>query len=226
MSNLVEYVVEYAEWQEEEFQRDQKRAEKSKQGKYPKYDNEGKLRVRFLPPRIGEPRFVEVFQHMYKNEDGDFIKYVCPEKAGERDCADCARARKLFATGNKVDERAAREFLPRKRIFANGIDRDDEMFGPKVFELRSAQYDALLKIRGIVGDLTHPEKGYDITLTKTGKGFDTEYGAINAGQQTVLGDMGWITRQEDIRLYAQVPTPEELEKLGVSSVEESDDYVE
>src|SRR5690606_2954350 len=102
MSNL----VQYEEWSDEELRRDKERAEKQKQGKFLRYGDSGKLTVRFLPPRPGEKRFVEVMEHAYKTDnDGKFVKYVCPEKAGVRACHDCARSRKLFATKNPVDEK-------------------------------------------------------------------------------------------------------------------------
>jgi len=223
MGNL----VEYQDWNDEEFKEDKKRAEKEKQGKYLRYGEDGKLRVRFLPPRVGEPRFLEVYEHFYKSDDDKWVKYVCPEKSGDRDCTDCARARKLFATGSEVDKKRAKDFVAKKKIYVNVIDRDDEIFGPKILELKASQKARLFKIRDIKGNFTDPgPRGYDITLTKSGKGFSTEYDAFD-NDRSELGDEGWIARQADLREMTTVPTDEELEKMGVPLFEpDTDDEAE
>lgn len=221
MGNL----VQYQDWDDEELKEDKKKAEKEKAGKYLRYPADGRLRVRFLPPRLGEPRFLKVYEHFFKSDDDKWIKFVCPEKAGVRDCPICAEVRKLFATGVEADEKRAKDLLAKKNVYANVIDRDDEIFGPKIINLRSKQVGRLFEdensIRDLKGNFTDPgEKGYDIILTKSGKGFKTKYDAFDS-DRSPLGDMGWIDRQEDLRPLAVVLSGEELEeKYGIAPLED------
>lgn len=175
--------------------------------------------VRFLPPtpEMSSP-FLISHQHYLRVPGADRpVVFACPMKLAGRYCPACAYAQKLQSSGNQADRKQAWEFMPRMRVFANVIDREDEASGPKVLGFGKMIYESLIKLRMdeyTGGDYTHPETGFDIVIERTGMGKnDTSYAVRAARNSSPLGDMRWIETQHDLNRFATPPTEEELKEM-------------
>lgn len=178
---------------------------------------EGKNLVRFMPPALGvETPFQVVSQHYIKNPTGNAVVFACPRVMQKRFCPACQKANQFKATGNSADKKAAMELFPRRRIFANVIDRTDQEAGPKILAFGKTIQESLVKIRkneDIGGDFTCPKEGFDIQIERSGQGLNTSYHVLPARRESPLGNMEWIAMQHDLSRYAIVPDDEDLGEM-------------
>jgi hypothetical protein len=106
---------------------------------------------------------------------------------------------------------------PKKRVFINVVDRAAPEDGPKVLAIPKQVADALTALRkdeDVGGDFTHPEDGFDITITKpkTFKG-GKKYTVMPArGNSPLAPDTEtmntWISEQPSHSRYSTVETTE------------------
>lgn len=158
---------------------------------------EGKNRIRILPPPAGfSDPFRKVFTHyvVVKGEKGEqTMALVCPKrtkirdkdgnlvKSGE-DCAICAAAEDLEATGNPLDKNKAYSYRAQARIYVNVLDRKDPTQTVKILGLAPTVYKELVALREGDGDeddpgvdFTHPLEGYDVSVVREGTDKSTKY---------------------------------------------------
>jgi hypothetical protein len=195
---------------------------------------EGRSLVRILPPRAGETSpFRVVRQHFIKPAgNGSPVVFVCPRVASKGRCPACEQAAKLRATGLKIDRDRAWELMPKMRVFANVIDRNDMDAGPKVLGFGKMIYEELVDLRqdpDSGGDFTHPEKGYDIIITRKGTGKnDTSYSVKLARSASPITDDDeeaslWYESMENLDQFAAVKPYEDIcDELGLEAPEEID----
>lgn len=147
--------------------------------------DEGTYRVRLLPILNDDAEFIGEIKSFYLGND---IRTVySPDTIGEP-CALTEAYNELKKSDDEDDAEMAKKMSPRNSYLAPVIFYKD-LKGKKVDEERSGK---LLKIsKGVYsqlidlyldddewGDLTDPKDGYDIKITRTGKGLmDTEYDA-------------------------------------------------
>ncbi len=180
----------------------------------------GRNVLRFLPPPVGQRSpFVMTHQH-YITPPGQqqAVSFNCPRVMGKRACFACAHADKLKATGNKADFDEAKQFFPKLRVYANVIARANPEAGPQVAAFGKMVHEALVALRAdedAGGDYTHPLDGFDIIVEKTGSGLDTKYKVLPARVTSELGDLEWISLQQNLQRFGTVPEDDEIiEKLG------------
>lgn len=163
---------------------------------------EGKTILRILPPwRPGvKLPWKRLFLHRIPNPNApdDFPLVVpCPQKNDKKSCIACAEVKRLRAAGKK-DE--AKELASKPRFFANVVRNEPE---PHVFKWEFGQtiMDALMEIMldGDYGDITHPQTGRLLHVTRKGTGMmDTRYSVIPGGSQRPLPDMSVLERLHDL----------------------------
>lgn len=183
----------------------------------------GKNVLRFLPPRAGEKSpFQVVHQHYIElpGGGGKAAAFNCPRlhKAGFN-CPACARAEELRATGNQADYELAGKYLPRRRVFANVVDRADPERGVVILPFGKTVHEQLLSLRGneeAGGDFTDPSGyGFDVTIERKGEKLNTEYKVFGSRRNSPLGNDDWLDEMHDLSRLARVESEEEiLKKLG------------
>lgn len=170
----------------------------------------GKNVLRFLPPREGEKSpFVVVHQHYIEVPGGQkAASFTCPRMHKQGACPACARAQELRDTGNPADYERAGKLLPRRRVFANVIDRSDPERGPVILPMGKTIHEQLLALRDneeAGGDFTDPtETGFDITIEKSGEGLKTEYKVFPARNNKALGNDEWLDQMHDLNRLSRV----------------------
>jgi len=213
-------MVQYGSWSVDEAKKAIKELDKKETQAALFYKLEvGQNVVRFVPPtpEMKSP-FLISHQHYLRVPGADRpVVFACPMKLAGRHCPACAYAQKLQNSGNQADRKQAWEFMPRMRVFANVIDREDEASGPKVLGFGKMIYESLIKLRMdeyTGGDYTHPENGFDIVIDRTGMGKqDTSYSVRAARNSSNLGDMSWIRDQHDLTRFATPPSEAELREM-------------
>jgi len=188
----------------------------------------GQNALRFLPPPEGKTSpFVVSYQHWVTLPDGSRSNMNCGRMVAKQRCPVCEKMDDLLRSGNEVDFKAASEFKPKLRVFANIIDRDDEAKGVQVFGFGKSVLDQLVAIRKDTragGDFTDIEDGFDIILTKKGEGMKTEYTCLASRESSALSDDAdlsslWMDNQYDLDVYKRVlPYEEAYAKLTGESV--------
>lgn len=195
--------------------------------------------VRFLPPPVGSTSpFVIASQHFFRpNPVAKPVVVNCPRVMEQKPCPICKKADEL-SKGNKLDQQAAKSLWPRRRIYANVIDRKNERSGPLVLAFGKLLHEDIIAYRKnkAFGDFTHPVTGYDFLIQRSGTGqFDTEYRVMPA-ERCALGDMSlvsggaapggsalsWIENQADLSKYEIVLSYDEIREAIARAMEGED----
>ncbi len=173
---------------------------------------EGRNIFRVVPPMKGGKLFKIYFQHFVDRPDGTKAGFACPSRtnAAGKPCPACAHAKKLQDSGNALDMDLAKRFWPKQRVLVNVIDRADPEAGCKVLGITKGTFEKIRKLREseeLGGDFSHPIKGYDLCIDRTGTGLQTEYTVVASRNNSVLGPddetMGtWIKEQNDLEPLA------------------------
>jgi len=177
----------------------------------------GKNVVRFLPAPVGQKPFVLVLEHQL-NIAGKFINFACPRQMAKKACPVCRKIDEKKTTGNPADYERAKEWFPRKRIYAYCIDRVEPEMGPKIVAVGKQIWEQLKQMREDVdfgGDFTHPITGFDVVVNRKGTSkHDTEY-LCKPTRQSELGNDEWLAQVGDLSRFGRLFTEKEiLEKLG------------
>lgn len=221
MGNL----VKYGEYTPEAAQQEEKDSKSAGGAGFVKLQP-GKNVVRILPPAQGRTSpFRVIYQHYLRvaGAEGPVV-FVCPRQEAKRPCPVCKEADRLKRSGNPADRDRAGELFPSRRVFANAVDRSDPEGGVKVLVVGKTVHESLIAIRKDAdagGDFTHPTKGFDIIIERTGTGKqDTRYTVRPARNSTPLSADAkqmdeWLSSMRDLEEHARVLDQEELEaKLG------------
>lgn len=139
-------------------------------------------RVRILPTGDEEEFVKEITQFYLGNE----IKGVISPSTFNEPCAILEAYDELKASKDDDDKSLAKTFTPRQRylvlcaIYKDQAGKElDEQNSPKFIVLTSGMYQEIIDLyldETDWGDMTDPEKGYDLKLGRTGSGkTDTEY---------------------------------------------------
>lgn len=176
----------------------------------------GKSVVRFLPPPLGKKSPFRVVWTHYINLPGskDPISFACPMREANRSCPVCQKAEGFKRSGNDADFKKALDLFPKRRVYANIVDREHPEKGVQVFGFGKTIHEALAKIRAdedAGGDFTNPDTGFDIIVEREGTGKnDTNYTVMAARKQSKLGDYELISQQHDLERFAKVLSEEEI----------------
>lgn len=191
---------------------------------------DGRNVIRILPPTPGtEDFYVESLVHY---NVGPNKKMVTCGKMARGTCAVCSYVDALFKSGDKQDEALAKRMKAKSRYYFNVIDRTVEDTaeefgnvlvygsGPTVFT----------DILGIIvdpdyGDITNADEGYDLIITKSGKGLDTEYKTNARPKQSAIGIGDWAEKAVDLSTLTKPRSDADLELIleGKDPKEENKD---
>jgi len=181
--------------------------------------DEGTYRVRLLPIINEEDEFIKEAKSFYLGKDAGSV--YSPDTFGDP-CALTESYNELKASDNEEDIELAKKMSPRNSYLApvifykdaKGKKVDDEK-GVKLLKLSKGVYSQIIDLyldEDEWGDLTDPKKGYDIKITRTGKGLmDTEYDCKPCKNSPLL---------------AKYKTPVDLDKMVKDLVASYDDTVE
>ena len=152
---------------------------------------EGKTRIRILPvPVVGSPVSVpgqfwlESAVHWIKTEKGGKPVAVVGNSEvvyGTPSPIDAAIERAIRSASSDEDLEIMKEWKAKKSVLVNaivrsGVDKSDD---PVPFELTPTTFAAILsqieEYESDHGNILDPKNGFDFTIERVGKGFDTKY---------------------------------------------------
>ena len=148
---------------------------------------DGKNVRRILPPKGDKTMFYsEGYVHFGLGPEGkDFA--TCSSTFGKK-CAICEYLDSIKDSKSKEDKEFIQKARKTKRIYLNVLNRDsnDEEEKPVILPVGKM---ILKQIIDIIcdpdyGDITDFESGRDVTITKSGKGMNTEYAVIAKPKET------------------------------------------
>lgn len=176
---------------------------------------EGKNTVRILPPWSEEGLWYKegVIHYGLKNKDGKERGYACL-KQFDKDCPICEKREELAKQGAEGKELADR-LRGRVKFYANVLDYK---VGKVVIWGFSAKIlSTLLSYCSDpdFGDISDPEKGYDVIVERTGTGqTDTRYAVRCRPKPTALEGDTWEDGIKDLdTAVIEEPDVEKLEEL-------------
>lgn len=179
------------------------------------------LTVRLVPPvdPTASP-WHSRWRHFYKDEDGGWVSYTCPQKTSRGRCPDCVQAGRLRNSDVKAEKDLGFELSANHEIVVNVIVRGEEDQGPRPLVLSApagkaqgkTQYEKLTQAishKKFGGDPLNPRRGRDIVITKVGGGTTTgtSYNIQLDPQDTPLAPtdeqaLEWIHGQPDLAAQA------------------------
>ena len=173
---------------------------------------DGENIIRILPPTWEEHDHygLDVWVHAFVGPDRS--TYLCPMKMKNEPCPICKLAREAKVAG---EDEEAKQLQAQRRVMVWIIDRDNEKATPALFDMSwSMDRDIAAlchnKRTGKVLLIDHPDEGYDIIFTRTGKGLNTRYigMAVDRESSPVMADEA---EQEKVLEYIQEnPIPDVL----------------
>ncbi len=200
------------------------------------YPKEGVTRVRLKSPGMDQEIAIEII-HFYLG--GDLGSVISPATFVEA-CPFMEKYKELKESDDDDDKELAKRLVPKRKYIVGGTLYKDE----KGKEIDTDRVDKGIMIaRGVYqdiielfldedewGDMTDPKEGYDIKITRSGKGKnDTEY-TVSPCQKKPLEKkyQGYIDLEKIVR--GQIPTYADLEqtlnkylKVSGNDEEEEDD---
>ena len=96
----------------------------------------------------------------------------------------------LQKSKSKQDKKLADQIKAKRRIYINVLSRDDEEETPKVLPIGVTILKGLLETicDPDYGDITDPETGRDVTITRKGQGLNTEYSVLPKPKSSVVSE--------------------------------------
>ena len=139
---------------------------------------EGDNIIRILPPTWDDPDHYGLTLGFHFSIGPEHSAFICPFKFKRAPCPICEKRDTLERMGMKEEAKAFR-FTMRTLVWL--IDRNEETKGPQLWGMPLSKVDSKIletsknKRTGEIYPVDDPEEGYDIFLTKTGTGLNTEY---------------------------------------------------
>ena len=138
---------------------------------------DGRNVIRICPPKGDKDVFwKEADTHFGVGPEGKLV--IC-SKMFKKKCPVCNEVARLRKTGNKEDQKLADKMKVNHRAYINIIDRNDpdKVDVPQIYNCGNSVLKELINLvcDPEYGDITDFNSGFDITLTKSGKGMNTEY---------------------------------------------------
>ena len=184
--------------------------------RYAEIVDEGETRVRLLPPKTSAEDFF--FATRFHRIDDKI--YICPKAYNHSRCPICEKVTKLYKSKDPSDIELASKIYAKKRYYYNVIVRSKEEEGPKVLITGVKLLDKFLTAmkNPDIGDMTHPETGYDFIIIKKRKGEFPNYDDSEcARKQSKLSDdpakaKQWIESQHDLKSLINITSYDDLKK--------------
>lgn len=202
------------------------------------FPKEGTMRVRLLSQGPDKELGVEVIQ-FYSQKTGGIIS---PASFGDP-CPFMEKFKELKNSSNEDDQELAKLLTPRRRYVIGGTiykdekgkEIDEDKIGKPIL-IPSSVYQDIIDLyldEDDWGDMTDPDSGYDIKITRSGKGkMDTTYSvtACPKGKNPKSKFLPTLDLEE--MLKNDIPSYDELEEKlndflnGSSDEEQDEDEVE
>lgn len=147
---------------------------------YDKLQNGKNVRRILWPKGDKEVFYSEGFLHFSLGADGKKVA-TCPKTFNEKNaCPICEYVAQLQKSKSKQDKKLADQIKAKRRIYINVLSRDDEEEAPKVLPIGVTILKGLLETicDPDYGDITDPDTGRDVTITRKGQGLNTEYSVL------------------------------------------------
>lgn len=152
---------------------------------------QGKNVRRILWPKGDSDSFYsEGFLHFNLGEDGNTV-VTCPKTFGSKErCPICEYVEELQKSKNKEDAKLASKLKATRKIYVNTISRDDDEETTKVLPIGVTVLKGLLEAicDPDYGDITDPDEGRDVTITRKGEGMKTEYSVLIKPKASIVSD--------------------------------------
>lgn len=190
---------------------------------------EGVTRIRIKSPGPNEELGIELIQFYLGDKFGSVYS---PQTFGEP-CPIMEKYLELKDSSDEDDKELAKKLIPKRRYVVGGIVYDDDK-GKKVaydgkdrvILITRQVYQDIINLyldEDEAGDMTDPKTGYDIKITRSGKGqFDTTYSVMNC-KNTVLDKAYAKPVELEKMVRAQIKSYDELEDILKSYLNESDE---
>lgn len=211
-------IKEYGEWTDDEVKADIQYAARLKRKKA--LLEVGNNVWRFLPPLPGQRPFYVAQKHYIDkiSEKGSVVIDNCPRVTADARCPICEHAAKLLASGNPYDAKAADRLEPVPRVYWCGVNIGSGLppseLKPEIIELPFGVHKKLLLLRDDenFGDFTHPDTGFDVSISRVGTGFDTSYGdpQSSLGGRKPIENRAWLSQLKSFASCAQLPSRETM----------------
>jgi hypothetical protein len=167
--------------------------------------------IRILPPKEEGLFFYEVRVHYLPND----FPIKCPRQDNEP-CPICELVDNLRRSESAEDVERSRRLSAKRRYLMNIIDLDDLESGVQVFPAGREVLRQLLTyfVDPDWGDLTDPDKGYDIVIEKAGSGLQTSYTVRPRKNSTPIPDKSLLEKVEDLAaVFPKLTREEVIQKL-------------
>lgn len=134
--------------------------------------------IRYLPPTWDDSDHYGYTAFVHRNIGPDNATYLCPRKMLNKPCPIC-EAQKEAKDAGEAEEATALNTV--ERIISWVIDRDaDDPEKPMIYETSWTQDRDIVSLcvnerSGEILMIDHPDKGFDITIKRTGTGMRTKY---------------------------------------------------
>lgn len=189
---------------------------------------EGKTVLRVLPPRKGSNLAIVKFWQHSVNVPGqpNGVLIVCPQKMGTGVCPVCEKYEELMAEGTDESKKLAKQYAPKQKGAMNVIRRAGNgkpEEGPFVWIVGQGILKDLNELMNTndpdiepKGNFAHPTNGFDLVITRKGKGqYDTKYD-VKGRKNTPMIDNdpnameAKLRNMHDLSRYAKAPTTSEI----------------
>ena len=194
---------------------------------YDKLEQGKNVRRVLWPKGDKESFYSEGYLHFSLGAEGNKV-VTCPKTFNSKNkCPVCEYVEQLQKSKSKDDKKLADNIKAKRRIYVNVINRDDDEETAKVLPIGVTILKGLLEAicDADYGDITDPEDGRDVTITRKGQGLKTEYSILPKPKSSIVSESLTIDEIEeemtDLDSLFVEKTYEEIE--AVMNGEEEDD---
>lgn len=176
----------------------------------PKQD---KNNVRILPPWSEEGIWYREVPYHY-GVGGKSV--VCPKRLLNKPCFVCDKVAEFRKSGDKELGLLADELRPKMRIYYNLVDLDDTGKGVQVYGSGVNVFKDLLyyDLDEEWGNITDADKGYDIIITREGKGKTSKYQVKLKKNPSPIASEEWLNTLNNLdNMVGKILSYEELKDL-------------
>lgn len=176
----------------------------------------GDQAIRILPSlEPGEFFGKEIYVHEFIGMNKDYFLCLDKMRRTEDDvCPFCERAKQLSKNNATFEE--IQPFKPRKKVLLNIIDLKNEKDGVKIWiapytavdEILLASYDRKAKTPR---DISDPDEGHDIFITREGADRNTKYKGIQMDPQSTSVEQSWLDGRYDLEGILIYPNIKDME---------------
>ena len=168
---------------------------------------------RYLPPTWDDSDHYGYTAFVHRNIGPDNATYLCPRKMLNKPCPICEAQKEAKDAGESEEATA---LTVGERVISWVIDRDaDDPEKPLIYDMSWTQDRDIVSLclnerTGEILMIDHPDKGYDVTIKRTGTGLKTKYfGYAIAREDSPIADSE-KAQDEILEYIKENPIPDTL----------------